>query len=300
MLHWADLQEHHSLNDIYSLASNQRRIFQAMGIETAGDPDNVATENIEELFRRGFLGFLIGQHVGSPFEIWVFLVCVVVTGRMIYGIIRCIWRCKRNGGRSWFGNHRNGYFVAVIDRIRRRKSENEYGTLEPPGPSAPGDNEGTDASEEISLQQIKQIYPKLTQLLQEETVNMVKGSFLVPLKLEGVSVKGLWDTGSSISLISLKTAKKVRAKMESSNIRATSVTGHPLPMTGQTWIHVKLGDRTIRHKFGVMDGEAREDVLLGTDYMMQLGAYLVDLEKKEIQILSGNRLIGVPIISATD
>jgi hypothetical protein len=66
MMNWQDFREHHSLNEIYSVASAQKRVLEAMGMTIIGDPEQAATENIERIFQKGYWGFLVGYHVGSP------------------------------------------------------------------------------------------------------------------------------------------------------------------------------------------------------------------------------------------
>jgi predicted aspartyl protease len=122
---------------------------------------------------------------------------------------------------------------------------------------------------------------------------VVEGNFRVPIKLNNQRYMGLWDTGSTVSLINCETAKQLLCKIKPAAFRATSVTGHVLKIVGQATLNINLGGKAQQHTFGVLDDPQAEKVLLGTDYMSKVGPYMLDLKNEYLKLTTGGRVVKI-------
>lgn len=117
-------------------------------------------------------------------------------------------------------------------------------------------------------------------------MNTMNGTAYVPIQLlHKWKGYGLWDSGSSVSLMGSKLAKTLGTKITSSNVTARGVTGHRISLAGETKLHLTIGPNTLTHKFLVVK-EDQDSVILGTDLMERLGPVLLDLEKQELRLKS--------------
>lgn len=94
LLKWDSVAPHSMLQDLLSTLSRQQQVLKSMGINTHPDYtlQEAARESSENLFNKGLFSFLFGNHVGSPFEIWVLACNIVVTLAVVLILIRCIAR----------------------------------------------------------------------------------------------------------------------------------------------------------------------------------------------------------------
>jgi predicted aspartyl protease len=297
MLNWKDFREHHSLNEVYSVASAQRRVLEAMGMSMIGDPEQTATENIENLFQRGYWGFLLGNHVGSPFEIWTFLVCVTVTVWTAKMTICFVLKCRKAGCRSFMDTIRmRSQTVAQISWKEVEKQKKQMEVAESEMEQGEPERERM-LIEEEDMTDLKRLYPRIASLLRDK-VSTVNGNYYLPFML-GRRCEGLLDSGSSISLISARVFKKLGMDMKPIRVRATSVTGHQLNLIGQLDVEIEVGGKRLRHRFGVLEGNATEDVLLGSDFLARIGPVILDLEKGKLLIPEGNKTISINLVNSS-
>lgn len=220
MLHWEDMANPHSLNDIFTVITRQKRVIDAMGFKWKGDPGAAAGENIERIFEKGYFSFLLGGHWGSTFEIWTFVVCMVVT--MVTAI-----KCFRLGLRA--KHHGREYFRVLWERMIPVNSIQDDEEIMLLGhTSTDGGLTGkVKQCEEAALSQ-GGLYPDLKRLMIQDgakRINSAGGIVKVPVKLHGIRFSALWDSSSSISLISESVARALKLELIKTRIRATAVTG---------------------------------------------------------------------------
>ena len=55
LINWEEMQQHHSLNDIFSVVTKQKRVMRDVGLGWNGDVKSAASEKIEHKFENGFL-----------------------------------------------------------------------------------------------------------------------------------------------------------------------------------------------------------------------------------------------------
>lgn len=292
MLNWQDFMEHHSLNEMYSVATAQRRVLEAMGMKLVGDPVHAANENIEEIFKRGYLGFLIGHRVGSPFEIWTFFVCLVVTMWVVKTGICVILGCKKNGYKNVIGYMKNKS-VKTIAKMRWGKVRQVGKTGQDDAVESNIENNQCDQEQELAdeedLPDLNKLYPQLQALLKESRINTLSGSYYVPIIINGRKYEGLLDSGSSLSLMTEVIFKKLNISSEPIHVTATSVTGHRLNLSGQADVTVLIGGKLITHRFGIMGGNATEEIILGSDFLAKISPFTMDLEGEIMTIRDGNQ-----------
>ena len=267
LIDWTEMMQEHSLNDVLAAAAKQRRVLNAMGITWEGEPGSAATENIERIFEQGFFGFLFGAHLGSPFEVYVFLVCLWVTIVTLVKLLQCICQLKNRGVKEVVrqvkpGRKRTRNRVVMVNATDLKDGELEM------------------IEEEVAPLRYPRLYPSLSKI---ETVNSTGGILHVPICLQGTTIFALWDSGSSISLVGSALVTKLGLKIRKTNLRAAGVTGDKLKLSGEANIKTKLGPNELYHDFAVMDN-GKTEVIIGTDYMERIGPYLVDIEKQQLKL----------------
>ena len=267
LIDWSDMMQEHSLNDVLAAAAKQRRVLNAMGITWEGEPGAAATENLEHIFERGFFGFLLGAHLGSPFEVYVFLVCLWVTVVTVAKLLQCICQCRNRGVRE------------VVRQVKpgRKRTRNRVVMVNASDLKA-GELEAIE--EEVAPLRYPKLYPDLSKI---DMVNSTGGILHVPIQLQGINVLALWDSGSSISLIGSGLVKKLDLPLCKTNLKAAGVTGDKLVLSGEATVKTKLGPNILNHDFAVMDN-GKTEVILGTDYMERIGPYLVDIEHQQLKL----------------
>lgn len=55
IMNWDELLEHHSMSDMFTAASQQRRILKKMGVEWKGDTEEAADQSLNQISNRGFM-----------------------------------------------------------------------------------------------------------------------------------------------------------------------------------------------------------------------------------------------------
>jgi hypothetical protein len=298
MLQWEDYMDHHSLNEIYSVATSQRRILEAMGMKVVGELERTASENIEKIFERGYWRFLLGGHVGSGFEIWNFLVCVVVTVWISLALIRCIFNRLR--AKQWGGERYSRRFVVAGIKWKKKHREDTESQQVDESTQTEEQIEQRDDDIEISIPELQRLYPKLTTILEENRVSVISGtrSFYVPIVINGKRFDGLWDSGSSICIVTKQVAKDLGLQINPLQTKAISVTGHTLKLMGTTLVDTVFGNKSFRQAFSVLNDDTADPVLLGADFMDKVGIYLIDMNNGNLKLKSqdGNRLVSVPLV----
>lgn len=109
LLDWHLFANHHSLNAILGTLSRQAEVLRAMGVNPVEGQDVrvSARESTENLFQAGVFSFLFGNHVGSPFDIWM-LVCLI-----LYTLEKLVWVFRKTIGRT-------AVMERGMDRLRTR------------------------------------------------------------------------------------------------------------------------------------------------------------------------------------
>lgn len=155
-----------------------------MGIQLTGDPTTTARENVEELFNRGFLRFMIGGHLGSPFEIWVALCCLAVTVTAARKLTQALIKCVTDGPKEvWrrYREYRQGAATRLRTRMVRTTDPEEEVTSTAPPPLV--NNRATgEGREDIEMERI---YPLLEEILREN-VNMINGNLYFKVRFGNV------------------------------------------------------------------------------------------------------------------
>ena len=271
LIDWDDMKEHHSLNDVLAAAAKQRRVLEAMGITWEGNPETTAIENVEHIFERGFLGFITGGHVGSPWEIYVFIVIMWVTLVTFVYCIKCLCVVKRKG----FYGAVNSVKASTKRASRTRKNQHKKSRVT----MVSAEHFSVEELDRIERDAAPPVYPQLYPNLKNlAVVNTTGGILYVPLSIEGFEVPALWDSGSSISLISRSLAEDLALKISKTKLRATGVTGDKLSLSGESEASVILGPTQLKHKFIIFEANKSDEVILGTDLMEKVGPYLVDID----------------------
>ena len=90
--------------------------------------------------------------------------------------------------------------------------------------------------------------------------------------IEGQECSALYDTGSSICLVSEKFVKLSGAKMsdKNSHISILGVTGNPISIIGETKLKINILGQTVEHKFYVSSKSLAFncDIILGIDFII--------------------------------
>lgn len=243
LIDWNDLQSHHSLNDIFATAARQRKVLKAIGITWDGSTENDATESINKIFEKGFFSFITGGHIGSPWEIFVFVICMIVTVSTLIKIIKCCHMVKRRGVRE------------VIREIRTEGGRDRDSMAHLAA------NE-TIVTKITPLSKYSKLYRDLSKLALPQKAVETGGDILyIPIQLAGETYHALWDSGSSISLIGEMILNEVDSTVQKTRINATGVTGAKLPLIGEITLTTTLGPNEVTHNFAVFKGHGKEIIL---------------------------------------
>ena len=80
-LNWQEFSDHGVMNDLLSTLSRQHQVLKAMGVSSTPHRsfDVNVKESKEEILGRSFMAFLFGGHVASGFELWSFVVNIIVS-----------------------------------------------------------------------------------------------------------------------------------------------------------------------------------------------------------------------------
>ena len=191
IIDWEDLYHQHSLNDIFSSVTKQKRVLKAMGIRWNGDPRADARENIESIFEQGFFSFIMGGHVGSPWEIYVFGVCSWVT---FWTFVCCIRQCciiKQRGLRTTVASIK-AKVIKKPEDTETLNNNDESTSVQPRTKIVHAMNctpiELEEIEREVAPPAYPPLYPKLPRF---DEVNATGGIIHVPIKLNGQSYYAL-------------------------------------------------------------------------------------------------------------
>ena len=125
--------------------------------------------------------------------------------------------------------------------------------------------------ENIPLHELSDLHKRM----QAERAEMV-GELIVPVKISGLGVRMLLDTGASVSLISTYLWENLHAVdsrwiLMPSEAKVRTVSGDLANVRGEIVLEVAIGQQYYVHQFLVMD--IQEDVILGLDFVQR---YQVD------------------------
>ena len=91
-LDWHRFSSHSDLNEVLATLSRQRRVLEAMGIQSG--PHHTFEKNVieskENLLGNAFFSFLFGGHVASGFELWTLGANIAVTLMALGMIANCV------------------------------------------------------------------------------------------------------------------------------------------------------------------------------------------------------------------
>ena len=128
------------------------------------------------------------------------------------------------------------------------------------------------------------------------------------VKIEGVRILGLLDTGASVTLIDRQTAEPfsntLKEKTKVPNIRITSLTGQTMPTEGPYSVEVQLGPLMLRHDVLLCSG-LPFSCIIGNDFIKQHGLVLdcannsLTCRGHVIPMAQAGRDNGVHTVSAT-
>jgi hypothetical protein len=209
---------------------------------------------------------------------------LVVTVWVVKKIVCLLLKCKRTGYKNVLDQLRNkSRRVAQVNWKGIKNAFHQSSTGED-NSKEEGPEEERMIADDQEIPDLRSLYPKLAILLNENKVSTISGNYYIPLLLGGRRYNGLLDSGSSLSLIAAHVFKKMGKAMKPILMRATSVTGHQLNLIGQADIDVSVGGRRLKHRFGIVDGKATEEVLLGSDFLTQIGPVTMDLTKGNLTI----------------
>ncbi len=336
MYKWTELQSTVSLNDVLGTLDKQRQILDALGVRTRGDPPIAAQEAIAGIMNQGFFGFLSGLAL-NWWQVWVFVCCLYVTLVIIIShccplhVINCLKvnvPDKMQKLKTWWKTKmkrkpksRSGKAVRFIRKpgeelIQFVSNTSDEGPTVPrrPDPSllhptrqpALGPSRTLRAIEgpRVNLPAIEWP-PKLKSI--EETafciVSTAQGGEaplppLVPVRIQGILVAALLDTGSSVTLIDEELADQLPFHLLTEPaLMATSITGHALELIKAAQVEIQMGRRTRTHTIHVVRGSPHRCVL-GIDLLPKFGLMSLDLEAgkmyigKEVLPLGGSKLAG--------
>lgn len=101
------------------------------------------------------------------------------------------------------------------------------------------------------------------------TCNSNKKS-IIHLKTNDQETKCLLDTGSAITLVSEKWAKRLELPIKKATVNAKSINNRPLQILGTADVTFKVADQTVKHRTCVLR-DSPFHIVLGVDILKKLG-----------------------------
>jgi gag-polyprotein putative aspartyl protease len=99
---------------------------------------------------------------------------------------------------------------------------------------------------------------------------------IIIVKINGMRVKALFDTGAAMTILRRDTAHRIKAIVGISRQRAHSVNGESLPVEGEIDIEVEIGSKTIQVT-GIVMRRTLYVMVIGGDLIRESGPYYLDL-----------------------
>lgn len=119
-------------------------------------------------------------------------------------------------------------------------------------------------------------------------------SMRATIKMNGVEVTAMVDSGASLSMVSEEWIEKNGlTTTEWSRGGACTVTGEPLQIRRGATLSVEVGGRLVEVEMAVMRMR-NQDVLLGNDALVRLGAR-IDYEVMQLQVPGATGVVNIPV-----
>ncbi|XP_073967497.1 uncharacterized protein [Choristoneura fumiferana] len=112
-------------------------------------------------------------------------------------------------------------------------------------------------------------------------INLVKSEisdkYIIPIEIEGTRVNMEFDTGATLSTISLKEYKKlnIKKKVFTTNMKLRTYTGEVFKPTGVVYVKCTYGNQTFYGKLYIIDKNV--DPILGRSWMKEFNITLADM-----------------------
>ncbi|MCP4487896.1 MAG: DDE-type integrase/transposase/recombinase [Gammaproteobacteria bacterium] len=120
-----------------------------------------------------------------------------------------------------------------------------------------------------------------------------------PITIEGVELIALLDTGSTLTVLPLRTVRKLGLAdfAPPTMTTATSMTGHILSFLGTKKVNMKIGNEHFSHEVHIApDTSVKYEVIIGTDLLKHMPKFTIDYKNGMAKFNHSTLPIGAPKI----